>query len=39
MAPKDDKELIRRWLKMAESGFAGDFNEYFTPDYTGHVSS
>ena len=39
MAPNDNKELIRRWLKMAESGFSGDFNEYFTPDYTGHVSS
>lgn len=39
MATKDNEELIRRWLKMAESGFGGNFNEYFTPDYTGHLSS
>ena len=36
----DHKELIRRWLKMAESGFAGDFSEYFCGrDYIGHLSS
>lgn len=31
--------LVRRWLKMGESGFDGDFNEFFTPDYVGHLGS
>ena len=31
-------ELIRRWLRMADAGFAGDFDEFFTPDYVGHLS-
>ena len=30
--------LIRRWLKMADGGFAGDFGEFFTGDYAGHLS-
>jgi len=30
--------LIRRWLKMADGGFAGDFGEFFTSDYAGHLS-
>jgi predicted ester cyclase len=34
----DNKTLIRRWLRMGEQGFAGDFNEYFAPDYRGHLS-
>ena len=32
------KDLIRRWLKMGEGGFTGDFSEYFTQDYQGHLS-
>jgi predicted ester cyclase len=35
---EDNKDLIRRWLQMGEQGFAGDFNQYFTPDYAGHLS-
>ena len=31
-------DLIRRWLRMADGGFVGDFGEFFTPDYAGHVS-
>jgi len=30
--------LIRRWLDMADGGFMGEFGEFFTPDYAGHVS-
>jgi len=38
MSTDDNKALIRRWLRMGERGFAGDFNEYFAPDYRGHLS-
>jgi predicted ester cyclase len=31
-------DLVRRWLRMADAGFAGDFGEFFTDDYAGHVS-
>lgn len=34
----DHADLIRRWLKMADTGFAGDFGEFFTGDYAGHLS-
>jgi predicted ester cyclase len=37
MAANDNEDLIRRWLRMGEQGFAGDFHQYFTPDYTGHL--
>lgn len=37
MGPDDNKALVRRWLQMGERGFAGDFGEYFTPDYVGHL--
>jgi predicted ester cyclase len=38
MSAEDNKALIRRWLRMGEQGFTGDFNEFFTPDYRGHLS-
>jgi hypothetical protein len=38
MSTDDNKALIRRWLRMGERGFAGDFNEYFAPDYRRHLS-
>jgi hypothetical protein len=38
MLLENNKALGRRWLRMAERGFKGDFGEYFTPDYVGHVS-
>jgi predicted ester cyclase len=38
MNTDDNKALIRRWLRMGEQGFTGDFNEYFAPDYRGHLS-
>ncbi len=37
MTLEDNKAHIRRWLKMGEQGFTGDFSEYFTADYIGHV--
>jgi predicted ester cyclase len=37
MGPDDNKALVRRWLQMGEKGFTGDFGEYFTPDYVGHL--
>ncbi|MBS0396785.1 MAG: GNAT family N-acetyltransferase, partial [Proteobacteria bacterium] len=30
--------LLRRWLAFADAGFAGDFGEFFTPGYAGHLS-
>ena len=38
MTLESNKALVRRWLKMGERGFAGDFHEYFTPDYRGHLA-
>jgi predicted ester cyclase len=38
MTLETNKALVRRWLKMGERGFTGDFSEYFTPDYLGHLS-
>lgn len=38
MTPEYNKALVRRWLRMAKHGFDGDFGEYFTPDYVGHLS-
>ncbi len=32
-----NRELIRRWLAFAEGGFDGDFGEFITEDYTGHI--
>jgi predicted ester cyclase len=37
MTTEDNKAHIRRWLKTGEQGFRGDFSEYFTADYLGHV--
>ena len=36
--PAASTELIRRWLRMADAGFEGDFAEFFTEDYAGHLS-
>jgi predicted ester cyclase len=32
-----NRELIRRWLAFGEAGFTGDFDEFITPDYIGHI--
>lgn len=39
MNADDNKALIRRWLRMGEQGFTGDFDEYFAPGYCGHLSA
>ena len=38
MGPAENTELIRRWLRMADGGFVGDFGAFFTADYAGHLS-
>jgi predicted ester cyclase len=38
MGPAEYTDLIRRWLRMADGGFVGDFGEFFTADYAGHLS-
>lgn len=38
MSTAQNIDLIRRWLQMADAGFDGNFDEFFTPDYAGHVS-
>ena len=37
MSTEGNKALIRRWLRMGEQGFSGDFNEFFAPDYCGQL--
>ena len=34
-----NKALIRRWIEFANTGFAGDFADYITPDYVGHLGA
>jgi predicted ester cyclase len=31
-------ETLRRWIRMAEQDFTGDFLDVFTPDYQGHIA-
>jgi hypothetical protein len=38
MNSDENKQLIRRWLEMADTGFSGNFGEFFTPDYAGHLT-
>ena len=38
MSTDHNIDVIRRFLRMGEQGFHGDFNEYFTPDYLGYLS-
>lgn len=35
----ENKDLIRRWLSFAESGFRGSFGDYIADDYVGHLSA
>jgi predicted ester cyclase len=35
----NNKDLIRRWIKFANSGFAGSFNEFISSDYVGHLGT
>jgi predicted ester cyclase len=38
MAVDGNLKLLRRWLAFADAGFGGDFGEFFTPGYAGHLS-
>jgi predicted ester cyclase len=35
----ENKELIRRWIAFADSGFRGGFDEFIAPDYVGHLGA
>jgi len=39
MTLESNKELVLRWLKMGKQGFVGNFHEYFTADYRGHLAA
>jgi predicted ester cyclase len=32
-----NKDLIRRWIAFADQGFRGDFGEFISADYVGHL--
>ena len=32
-----NKELVRRWIAFANSGFSGDFALFISSDYVGHL--
>ena len=34
-----NKELIRRWIAFANSGFAGSFDPFIAADYLGHMGA
>ena len=38
MVTADNLATLRRWIAMADAGFAGDFLDIFTPDYAGHIA-
>jgi hypothetical protein len=39
MQRSENKELIRRWIAFANTGFDGHFTEFITPDYIGHLEA
>jgi predicted ester cyclase len=38
MAADRNIALLVRWLKFADAGFNGDFEEFISPGYAGHLS-
>jgi predicted ester cyclase len=38
MATEQNVALLRRWLQFADAGFEGDFGEFISHDYSGHLS-
>jgi hypothetical protein len=34
-----NKELIRRWISFANSGFPGSFDSFIAQDYVGHLGA
>jgi steroid delta-isomerase-like uncharacterized protein len=37
MSTEENKQLVRRWIGFANSGFAGAFNRFIADDYVGHL--
>lgn len=38
MATEQNIALLRGWLQFADAGFEGDFGEFISADYSGHLS-
>ena len=38
MSTADNLATLRRWIAIADAGFAGDFLDVFAPDYAGHIA-
>ncbi len=38
MATEQNIAVLRRWLQFADAGFSGDFGEFISRDYSGHLS-
>jgi predicted ester cyclase len=36
---EENKNLIRRWIAFANSGFAGRFDDFVAPNYLGHLGA
>jgi predicted ester cyclase len=34
-----NKDLIRRWIEFSNTGFAGSFDDFISPDYVGHLGA
>lgn len=39
MSTQDNKEVIRRWINFANSGFARNFDEFIAHNYVGHLGA
>jgi predicted ester cyclase len=37
--PASPASVIRRWIQFADAGFDGDFLQFVSPDYVGHLST
>lgn len=37
--PELNKELIRRWIALSNSGFSGEFEDWIAADFVGHLGS
>jgi predicted ester cyclase len=37
MSSEESKQLIRDWIRFADAGFAGSFDDFIAQDYVGHL--
>lgn len=37
--PELNEELIRRWIAFSNNGFPGEFDDWITSNYVGHLGS